>query len=68
MDKPITITRQEFMDALVKLINESGLPAFVLTPIMTGMTQKIIELEQKQYEADKAEYEQQEQEGEDDNG
>ncbi len=52
MDKPITIARQEFMDNLVKLINESGLPAFVLTPIMTGMTQKIAELEQQQYESD----------------
>lgn len=58
MDKPITVARQEFMDALVALINESGLPAFVLTPILQGFAQKTAELERTQYEAEKAEYEQ----------
>lgn len=68
MDKPITVARQEFMDALVALINESGLPAFALTPILQGFAQKTAELEQQQYEAEKAEYEQQQAKGEENNG
>lgn len=68
MDKPITVARQEFMDALVGLINNSGLPAFAITPILQGFAQKIAELEQQQYEADKAEYEKNDEKGDDDNG
>lgn len=52
MDKPITVVRQEFMDSLVELINNSGLPAFVLTPILEGMTQRVAELERQQYQSD----------------
>lgn len=57
MDKPITVARQEFMDALVALINNSNLPAFVITPILQTVTQRVAELETQQYEADFAEYE-----------
>ncbi len=57
MDKPITVARQEFMDALVALINNSNLPAFVITPILQTVTQRVAELEREQYEADFAEYE-----------
>lgn len=66
MDKPITVARQEFMDDLVSLINNSGLPAFILTPILEGMTRKVAELERQQYEADKASYEQAKEGGEND--
>lgn len=66
MDKPITVARQEFMDDLVSLINNSGLPAFILTPILEGMTRKVAELEYQQYEADKASYEQAKEGGEND--
>lgn len=52
MDKPITVARQEFMDSLVELINNSGLPAFAITPILEGFARKTAELEQEQYAKD----------------
>ena len=56
MDKPTTVARQEFMDALVQLINDSNLPPFVLAPILEGVTRQIADLERQQYEKELAEY------------
>lgn len=57
MDKPATLLQREFKDNLVKIINESKLPAFVLVPIMEQALAEVKDIEQKQYEADKAAYE-----------
>ena len=57
MDKPATLLQREFKDNLVKIINESKLPAFVLVPIMEQALAEIKDIEEKQYEADKAAYE-----------
>lgn len=60
MDKPATLLQREFKDNLVKIINESKLPAFVLVPILEQALAEVKDIEQKQYEADKAAYEQEE--------
>lgn len=65
MDKPITVARQEFTQALVNLVNSSGLPAFVMRQSLAQMDNALSQLEQAQLEQDKAEWESQ-QKGEDD--
>ena len=58
MEKPATLLQREFKDNLVKIINESKLPAFVLVPILEQALAEVRDIEEKQYEADKAAYEQ----------
>ena len=55
--KPITLIRQEFIDTLVDEINNCQLPMFVIEPILQDMLDKVRIVVQKQYEADKAQYE-----------
>lgn len=57
MDKPATLLQREFKDNLVKIINESNLPAFVLVPILEQALAEVKDIEEKQFEADKAAYE-----------
>lgn len=52
MEKPITVARQEFIENIVKLINESGLPPFVISPILKETLSQIDALAQQQYESD----------------
>ena len=65
MEKPITVARNEFSEALVSLVNNSGLPAFVMRQVLAQMDSALAQLEQVQLEQDKAEWESQ-QKGEDD--
>lgn len=65
MNKPITVARQEFSEALVKLVNESGLPAFVMRQALAQMDNALSQLEQAQLEKDRAEWDAS-QEGDDD--
>ena len=65
MNKPITVARNEFSEALVSLVNNSGLPAFVMRQVLAQMDNALSQLEQAQLEQDKAEWESQ-QKGEDD--
>jgi hypothetical protein len=65
MEKPITVARNEFSEALVSLVNNSGLPAFVMRQVLAQMDSALAQLEQAQLEQDKAEWESQ-QKGEDD--
>lgn len=55
--KPITLIRQEFVDALVNEINNCPLPMFVIEPILQDLLDQVKVAAQKQYEADKAQYE-----------
>lgn len=57
MDKPITVAREEFIEALVKLVNESGLPMFAIEPILKDVAAEVKAASQKQYEEDKKQYE-----------
>lgn len=53
MEKPITIARQEFIEELVSLVNTSGLPAFVISEVLTTMLQATREQEKIQLEEDR---------------
>lgn len=56
--KPITIVRQEFLDNLVLLCNNSGLPFFCIEDALKDFMQKIHLAAIQQYEKDKQDYEQ----------
>lgn len=57
MNKPITLIREEFKSKLANDINNSGLPAFIIEPILHDFLNEIRILCQRQYEMDKEEYE-----------
>ena len=57
--KPITLIRQEFVDTLVEEINNCQLPMFVIEPILQDLLDQVRSAAQKQYEADKKQYEEQ---------
>jgi hypothetical protein len=56
MNKPSTIIYEEFKRDLANLINNCGLPAFVIEPVLRDYTNEIKSLAQRQYQLDKAEY------------
>ena len=55
--KPVTLMRQEFVEALVEEINNCQLPMFVIEPILQDLLNQVKAAAYKQYEADKAQYE-----------
>lgn len=57
LEKPITVIRQEFIDTLVSHINNSGLPLFVIEPILRDVYLEVKTASQKQYESEKLQYE-----------
>ena len=57
--KPMSVIRQEFAEKLVNDINNSQLPLFVIEPILQNALEAVKAAAQKQYEAEKAQYEQQ---------
>lgn len=57
--KPITVIRQEFVEQLITAVNECQLPMFVIEPILQDLLNVVKSAAQKQYEADKAQYEEQ---------
>lgn len=57
MNKPTTVLRQEFIDNQINMINNSGLPAFVLVDIMEEVLVVLRSRAAEQYRKDKAEWE-----------
>lgn len=57
--KPITVARQEFAEKLINEVNECQLPMFVIEPIVEDLLEAVKSAVRKQYEFDKAQYEQQ---------
>lgn len=57
--KPISVVRQEFIEKLVDDINNCQLPLFVIEPILQDILNTVKTTAQKQYEAEKAQYEMQ---------
>ena len=57
--KPITVARQEFAEKLIKEVNECQLPMFIVEPILKDLLDAVKSAAHKQYELDKAQYEQQ---------
>lgn len=56
--KPTSVMRMEFITSMADLINNSGLPPFVMEPIVKDMLLEIQAATKKQYEYDKEQYEQ----------
>lgn len=57
MNKPITLKYEELKHGLADLINNSGLPAFVVESILKEFLLETKDVAKKQYELDKVKYE-----------
>lgn len=66
MDKPISLKLKDFKNDAVNLINTSGLPLFVVEPILKEVLVAVQAKVEQEYQQDKLKYEQSlnEQEGE----
>jgi hypothetical protein len=49
MQKPLTVAHQDFKDSMVCLINNSGLPAFILADTLSGFVRDLNALAKQQY-------------------
>lgn len=52
MQKPTSIIRQEFINNLSDLINQSNLPIFVIKPIFADLLNQLSALEKQELEID----------------
>ena len=57
MTKPANLIIEETKENLVKVINESGLPPFLLEPILKDLYNQINILKQQELEQSKKQYE-----------
>lgn len=57
--KPLSVARQEFIEQLINDVNNCQLPLFVIESILQDVLNMVNAAAQKQYEAEKAQYEQQ---------
>lgn len=58
-NKPITLIREEFIENIVNLCNDSGLPFFIVEDVLKGLIQDTHVASQQQLEADKKRYQEQ---------
>ena len=56
LEKPITLVREDFINNVVDLCNNSGLPFFMIEDIMKDLVQKIHFAAQQQLEEDRKKY------------
>lgn len=56
MNKPITVARNEYMQALVDITNQSGLPYFVIVDVLERMKSQLEKLAEAQLQQDTAAY------------
>ena len=57
MQKPLVLARKEFIDALVVLINDSGLPLFIVNDVLASTRAEVQAHMQEEYEIAKQQYE-----------
>ncbi len=57
MTKPANLIIEETKENLVKVINESGLPPFLLEPVLKDLYNQISILKQQELEQSKKQYE-----------
>ena len=57
MNKPANLIMEETKENIVKIINESGLPPFLLEPVLKDLYNQISILKQQELEKSKQEYE-----------
>lgn len=58
MNKPITLVIEETKTKLAEIINTSGLPPFVIEPMLNTFLQEAHVAAKRQYEIEKLQYEQ----------
>ncbi len=58
MNKPITLVIEETKTKLAEIINNSGLPPFVIEPMLNTFLQEAHVAAKRQYEIEKLQYEQ----------
>jgi len=56
MEKPLSVKREEFLQAIVKAVNEAELPAFVALEVLKGVTAEAANVAQQQLEAERRAY------------
>ena len=57
MNKPANILVEDTKEELIKVINESGLPPFLVEPILKDIYNQVTVLKQKELEESKKSYE-----------
>lgn len=57
MNKPITVIYEDFKKELADLINNSGLPAFIVETVLQSYLIETGNASKRQYQLDKARYE-----------
>lgn len=57
MEKPISLKMKDFKTDLVDLINHSGLPLFIIEPILKDILDVVQTKVEQDYQNDKAQYE-----------
>ena len=57
MQKPMTVAKREFLEAVVEAVNNAGLPFFVVRQVLEELLKAGCQGEEAQEEKDRAEYE-----------
>lgn len=57
MNKPANLIVEETKESIVKIVNESGLPPFLLEPILKEIYNQVNILKQQELEQSKKQYE-----------
>ena len=57
MNKPANLIMEETKENIVKIINESGLPPFLVEPIIKDLYNQVSILKQQELEKNRQEYE-----------
>ena len=65
MEKPLSIKREEFVQNLIALINNSGLPVFVAADILSQIASDANQLAREQLAKDKAAWAKEQEDGTD---
>ena len=55
--KPLSVAKEEFVNALTDMINNSALPRFIIESILKDMYADMKVIARKEYEIDKRRYE-----------
>lgn len=68
MEKPLSVKREEFVQNLIALINNSGLPVFVAADILSQIASDANQLAREQLAKDKAAWAKEKEDGTDNIG
>ncbi len=58
MNKPLSVAYEEFKQNMLNIINNAGLPAFIVENVLQNYLIEIKAIAKQQYQSDRTEYEQ----------